>query len=127
MDGRTSPSRRPKWHNSVLRAMPVFIVIGMFAGYAMAISCPVFYNHDQAFQAAAREQPRVVFSTYFYWYRSGASLTNNSHVVETWNPSRSSQLQFPYNWPGSRNVDTMLRNVSGVLYKDSLTYHPPAS
>nr|MDO8109481.1 hypothetical protein [Candidatus Sigynarchaeota archaeon] len=110
---------------------PVIAFIALFAGYAIVISTPAFNTPDQAFQAAAREQQRVVFTTYFFWYKSGGTnLSASPHVVDIWPPERSAYINnqwFPSNWPGQRDANAMLRNISGVLYKDALTYHPPAS
>ncbi len=109
------------------RYFPLFVVLGLIACSTIIIHVPA--TPDQAFQAAARQQDRVVFTIYFYWYKSGASLDSSPHVVDKWPASRTTYINsryFPGTWPGPRDASDMVRNVSGSLFKDSNTYHVPA-
>lgn len=97
---------------------------------------PVFYSAERAAQVAMlnTEHARTVFTTYFYWYKSGgADLANSPHVAETWEtnpyPSKvpTDPAKYPAGWPGPTDPALMVQNDTGTLgYHDSCSYHPPA-
>ncbi len=115
---------------AAIRYVPVLVIVGLFAGYTAVLTCPALFSSDQAFQASTRELDRIVFTTYFNWYNStGVWPGSSPHVIDPWSTNRTDFINggwFPSNWPGPRDVNTVVRNVSGQLYKDAMTYHPPA-
>ncbi len=117
----------------VLRWVPAIIIGALFAGYAIVVSSPAFFSPDQQYQVKARELDKVTFTTYFDWYQSSGNLTGyNPHVIENWTnfQARIDYLNshyYPSNWPGPRDVASTLRNVAGNLYRDGMTFHPPAT
>lgn len=105
-------------------------------GYSfLAVTVPLLYPSSLKGQLALLEQPgqRTVFTTYFYWYRSGgADFYNSPHVMEYWEQDDEIQEvngkagDYPEGWPGPTDVEDMMVNrTAGGGWHDSISEHPP--
>ncbi len=98
---------------------------------------PLFYSPERAAQVEMLNTPgsRTVFTTYFYWYKSGGTdLVNSPHCTENWTTSPSYPPKVPLNasgypegWPGPTDPALMVQNDTGTWgWHDACSYHPPA-
>ncbi|MBN2153571.1 MAG: hypothetical protein JW839_19100 [Candidatus Lokiarchaeota archaeon] len=105
----------------------------------VGIANPVFYSPERAAQVEMLNTPgsRTVFTTYFYWYRSGGPDLDpvaSPHCSEIWSTAPSyppkvptNASDYPEGWPGPTDPALMVQNDTGTWgYHDSCSYHPPA-
>ncbi len=97
---------------------------------------PLFFSPEREAQVEMLNTPgsRTVFTTYFYWYRSGGpDYANSPHVAEPWGTSPypkkvpTDPAKYPVGWPGPTDPSLMVQNnTAGSGWHDSCSYHPPA-
>ncbi len=134
MLSNTSEGRRKR--STASKAIVLVACCFMLGIGITGIVNPLFLSPERAAQAAMLNTPgsRTVFTTYFYWYRSGgADLGNSPHVAEPWgtNPYPvkvpNGTAGYPEGWPGPTDPALMVQNNTGTWgYHDSCSYHPPA-
>lgn len=111
------------------RFIPFMYLLGILGYAVLSAFVPAFYNPNQQLRARAYEGDRVVFTSYFYWYKATGTIGPATHVVDVWTQDTLDMMAtktYPEGWPGPTNPLEMVVNKSGVLYHDALTHHPPA-
>ena len=125
---------------SRLRIGPAALIAAICIMVAFSVAGLVnpllYYAPERVAQAAMLNSSpgaRTIFTTYFYWYRSGGSnYAVSPHVWDWWNSSAlppkvpSDPSKYPSGWPGPTNPLDMVKTYNGQYYHDSCTYHPPA-
>nr|MDO8113202.1 hypothetical protein [Candidatus Sigynarchaeota archaeon] len=116
-------------------AIVLFLALGIMMSFAIVgLINPAFYSPAKMARVNMLNTAgsRKIFTTYFYWYKSGGPDFNNSpHCAETWStdpyPEKTWNVTYPAGWPGPTDPALMVQNVSATTgWHDSDTYHPPA-
>ena len=113
------------WHDRKLAGkialFPCCFIVGLIMFSGMTATNPSFYSSNQHYQSSFIDARHVVFTTYFYWYKS-----NNESTYTYWNNQAIAivnNMTFPPDWPGPRDGNGMV--VNGCWH-DCFTDHPPA-
>ncbi|MHA1371609.1 MAG: hypothetical protein ACTSRA_18065, partial [Promethearchaeota archaeon] len=122
------------------RKISSILILVLFVGIIIfsfiAMFSPAFYGPERRAQIEMLNTPgsRKIFTTYFYWYRSGGQdFSNSPHCMEYWNNDvidKVNQMSgnYPADWPGPRTPEAMMVNITeNGGWHDSLTHHPPAT
>ena len=94
------------------------IFTGLIVVGGLDLTTPVFFSPNQQLRAHIYSQDRMIFTTYFYWYRAPCNETYT--LEDQW---KVGNYTFPEEWPGPTTME------GGILkngWHDALTYHPPA-
>ncbi len=128
MEGTTRSTGKARGR-SASRFVPFLFLVGLLAYATLSAFVPVFYNENQQLRDQAYAGDRVIFTSYFYWYKATGTVGPASHVVDIWtqdNLDNFAGATLPPGWPGPTDPLDLVINRSGVLYHDALTHHPPA-
>nr|MDO8117662.1 hypothetical protein [Candidatus Sigynarchaeota archaeon] len=127
-------NRKPSLNNRKLGFMiPVVFLSSMVVFSVLSVTIPAFYNEKTMQRHFAYSGDRLVFTSYFYWYRSLNMLAPSPHVIDQISQHRAEEIlafqesDFPPRWEGSTVPDDIVRNISGAYFIDALGHHPPAS
>jgi hypothetical protein len=94
----------------------LFFIIGMFLYSCFSSGIPLFYTENQKLRAEMYNEPRVVFTTYFYWYHGGDGTVWSQETIDL-----VETYQYPSCWTAPRAEDQLINGKH-----DYYSYHPPA-
>nr|MDO8111250.1 hypothetical protein [Candidatus Sigynarchaeota archaeon] len=120
---------RNSWKPVAIKAIPLVFMLVMLGYSILSVTVPIFYNRYFQARAQAYAGERVVFTSYFYWYKATGTTGFAPHVVDVWSQANLDKIgnaTFPEGWPGPTDPMDWVINRSGTLYHDALSEHPPA-
>ncbi|MFX0100092.1 MAG: hypothetical protein ACFFCS_10970 [Candidatus Hodarchaeota archaeon] len=112
--------------------VPGLFLIGMVGFSIIITTFPPLYNERQMQRHLAYLDERIVFTSYFYWYKSNNILGPSPHMIDLIPTERAQELyaltpaDFPPDWEGPTDPNLIVTNDSGTYYVSALSHNPPA-